>query len=60
MSKDKDTQGIVRTERGEQQPLDKDRAQTVSITDDGPARPGKGSDKSDRDHGKKPGTSGHS
>ncbi|HKO73220.1 MAG TPA: hypothetical protein VJV58_20000 [Bradyrhizobium sp.] len=61
MSKDKDTQGITRTGRGEQQPADKERAQTVSVTDDGPAPKDKGGlDKSDRAAGKKPRTSGHS
>jgi hypothetical protein len=61
MNKGKNTQGITRTGRGEQQPLDKDRAQTVSVTEDGPAPQDKrGLDKSDRDHGKKPRTSGHS
>lgn len=61
MSKDKDTQGIARTGRGEQQPADKERAQTVSVTDDGPAPKDKrGLDKSDRAAGKKPRTSGHS
>ena len=35
MSKHKNTQGIARTGRGEQQPLNKDRAQQVSVTDDG-------------------------
>jgi hypothetical protein len=61
MSKEKDTQGIVRT-RGEQQPRDKDRAQRVSVTEDGPAPQDKkrGVEKADRDAGKKPRTSGHS
>ena len=61
MSKDKDTQGIARTERGEEQPRDKERAQTVSVTDDGPPPKDKrGLDKSDRAVGKKPRISGHS
>lgn len=61
MSKDKDTQGIARTGRGEQQPRDKNRAQTVSITENEPAPQDKrGLDKSDRGAGKKPRTSGHS
>jgi hypothetical protein len=61
MSKDKNTQGIARTGQGEQQPLDKQRAQQVSVTDDGPASHDKrGLDKSDRETGKKPSTSGHS
>ena len=61
MSKDKDTQGIARTGRGEQQPRDKDRAQRVSVTDHGPAPQDKrGLDNSDRDAGKEPRTSGHS
>jgi len=61
MSKHKNTQGIARTGRGEQQPLNKDRAQQVSVTDDGPASHDKrGLDKSDREPGKKPSTSGHS
>ena len=61
MSKDKETQGIARTERGEEQPRDKERAQTVSVTDDGPPPKDKrGLDKSDRAAGKKPRTSGHS
>ena len=56
-----DTQGIARTGRGEQQPLDKDRAQQASVTNDGPASHDKrGLDKSDREPGKKPSTSGHS
>jgi hypothetical protein len=61
MSKHKDTQGIARTGRGEQQPLDKDRAQQVSVTNDGPPSHDKrGLDESDRKSGKKPNTSGHS
>jgi hypothetical protein len=61
MSKDKEAQGIARTGRGEQQPLDKDRAQRVSATDDGPASHGRREpDKSARDGKKKPSTSGHS
>jgi hypothetical protein len=61
MSKDKDTQGIARTGRGEQQPRDKDRVQRVSVTHNGPVPQDKrGLDKSDRDAGKEPRTSGHS
>jgi hypothetical protein len=61
MADDKDTQGIVRTGRGEQQPLDKDRAQRASLTKDGPAsRRRKELEKSRRDDAKKPRTSGHS
>jgi hypothetical protein len=61
MANDKDTQGIVRTGRGEQQPEDKDRAQRATLTKDGPAsRHRKELEKSDRDGAKKPRTSGHS
>ena len=37
MTDDKDNQGIARTGRGEEQPVDKDRAQRVNLTKDGPA-----------------------
>jgi hypothetical protein len=60
MSKDKDTQGIVRAGRGEQQPLDKDRAQTVSITENRLGPQDREPGKSKRDAEKKPKTSGHS
>jgi hypothetical protein len=63
MSKDKrkKTQGIARTGRGEQQPLDKDRAHRVSMTKDGPASGHRRElEKSSRDAGKTPRTSGHS
>jgi hypothetical protein len=63
MSKDKgkQTQGIARSGRGEQQPLDKDRAQRVSLTKDGPASGRRRElEKSDRKAGKTPRASGHS
>jgi hypothetical protein len=61
MNKHKATQGIARTGRGEEQPLDKDRAQRVSSTDDGPSSDDKRRpEKPDREIGKNPRTSGHS
>ena len=57
----KNAQGVARTGRGEQQPLDKDRAQRVSLTKDGPASGHrKELEKSDRKAGKTPRSSGHS
>jgi hypothetical protein len=63
MSKDKrkKTQGIARSGRGEQQPLEKDRAQRVSLSKDGPASGHRRElEKSDRKAGKTPRASGHS
>ena len=54
--KDKGTQGIVRTGRGEEQPVDKDRAQRATVTKHGPAS----SEGKDGEAAKKPSTSGHS
>jgi hypothetical protein len=61
MTDDKDSQGIARTGRGEEQPADKDRAQRVNLTKDGPASGSrKEQEKSDSERAKKPSTSGHS
>ncbi|MFL6819856.1 MAG: hypothetical protein ACJ8EF_18150 [Bradyrhizobium sp.] len=54
--KDKGEQGIVRTGRGEEQPVDKDRAQRATLTKHGPAS----SEGKDGEAAKKPSTSGHS
>jgi hypothetical protein len=61
MTDDKNNQGIARTGRGEEQPVDKDRAQRVNLTKDGPASGSrKEQEKSGSDQAKKPSTSGHS
>jgi hypothetical protein len=61
MTEDDKTQGIARTGRGEQQPLDKDRAQRTSLSENGPASGERRElEKSDSDAGKMPRRSGHS